>query len=234
MPTSLAYGKPFEELDVVLVHDNRGAQAILRSMVSSMRIARLRVYDHADKALSDMVADPPNALICVWEMKPMSGYRLVRMIRHKSMKPLSFVPVLAVTAMPTLTMVDRAFTIGATNIVVMPVSPIVLRRRLEWLSHDNREFGLRDDHYVIEGMEEVLEERVRRNGAANVLQRQKAMQEALARRAETAQDMVDRIVNGEVDVDELEKNPAVLDKQALPKAAGSPPGKVTWNSWAMN
>jgi PleD family two-component response regulator len=222
MPTSLACGRPLSSLDVVLVHDNRGAQAILRSMVSSMHIARLRVYDHAEKALSDMMVDPPTVLVAEWDMKPMSGYRFVRMIRQKGMEPLSFVPILAITPMPTLTMVDRAFTIGVSNILVMPISPIALRKRFEWLSEDDREFLLQDGHYVLDGMEEVLEERIRRADIGNLLRRQKAVQDALTKRAENAQDLVDKIVSGEID----EQSPEGHGDIAKPEAE-----KVTWNSW---
>lgn len=226
MTTSLAYGKPLEELDLVLVHDNRGAQAILRSMVSSMHIARLRVYERAEKALHDMMIDPPTALIAEWNMKPVSGYRLVRMIRNSSMAPLCFMPILAVTPMPTLSLVDKAFSVGVNNILVMPIAPVVLRRRLEWLRNDSREFVADGDQYVLEGVEEILDERVRRNDVAALLRRQKAMQEALTRRAETAQDLVDRIVNGEVDLDNYEDDTKVDD---LPPDES----KSTWNSWTM-
>lgn len=219
MPTSLAYGRPLSSLDVVLVHDNRGAQGILRSMVSAMHVNRLRVYDHAEQALSDMMVDPPTVLVAEWEMKPMSCFRLVRTIRQKGMEPLSFVPILAITPMPTLTMVDRAFSNGVNNIVVMPVSPVALRRRFEWLLQDDREFVLQDTHYILDGMEEVLEERVRRADIGNLLRKPKAMQDALAKRAENAQDLVDKIVNGEV------------DESGLGTGGQPDPEKITWNSW---
>jgi len=227
MTTSLAYGKPLEELDLVLVHDNRGAQAILRSMVASMHIARLRVYERAEKALHDMMIDPPTALIAEWHMKPVSGYRLVRMIRNSSMTPLCFMPILAVTPMPTLSLVDKAFSVGVNNIIVMPIAPVVLRRRLEWLRSDSREFVLDGDQYVLDGIEEILDERVRRNDVAALLRRQKAMQDALTRRAENAQDLVDRIVNGEVDLDEYGEG----DTAPVPEKTEK--SKSTWNSWTM-
>lgn len=232
MPKSLAYGLPLESLDLVLVHDNRGAQGILRSMISSMRIGRLRVYEHADKALNDMMIDPPSALIAEWDMKPMSGYRLTRLIRSRTMEPLSFVPILAVTPMPTLSLVDRAFSVGVTNIIVMPVSPVVLRRRIELLAHDDREFVLQGDNYVLDGIDEVLEERVRRTNIADMLRRQKAMQEALTRRAQTAQDLVDRIVNGEVDLEELEGAPPPPVPVPVPGKAPRKP-RSTWSGWTV-
>jgi len=218
MPKSLAYQRPIESFDVVLINDNKGTQTMLRSMLSSLQFMRIRAYDNAEKALGDMVVDPPTVLMTDWSMKPMSGYRLSRMIRSKEMDPLCFVPILAVTPMPSLTVVDRAFSIGVSNIIVMPVSPVVLRRRFEWLCRDDREFVLEGENYVIDGMEEVLETRVRRNDLGKMLARQKAMQDALSRRAENAQDLVDRIVNGEMDID---------DPAAIPPDQP----KVTWNSW---
>lgn len=230
MPKSLAYGQPLDALDVVLVHDNRGAQGILRSMISSMRIGRLRVYDHADKALHDMMIDPPSALIAEWDMKPMSGYRLTRLIRSRTMEPLCFVPILMVAPMPTLSLVDRAFSIGVSNIIVMPVSPVVLRRRLEWLAHDDRDFTLKGESYVLDGMDDVLEERVRRSDIADMLKRQKAMQEALTRRAQTAQDLVDRIVNGEVDIEDMEPAPPPPAPAGI---GGTRKPRSTWSGWTV-
>ncbi len=206
MKKSLAYGRTLDTMDVVLVQDNRGAQAILRSMIASFRVKRLRVYDRADDALKDMMIDPPSVVITDWEMKPMSGYRFTRLVRNKSMEPLCYVPIIVVSGSPTMSFVDRAFSNGVNNIMVKPVAPTMLRRRLEWLTQDARGFELKGDQLVVRGMDEILETRVRRNDVADMLKRQKIMQEALTKEAQSAQDLVDRIVNGEVDVDLLPRD----------------------------
>jgi two-component system chemotaxis response regulator CheY len=94
MPHTLAYGRSIDSLDVVLVQDNRGSQAIMRSMISSLRVRRLRVFERAEEALGQMMIDPPHVVVTDWDMKPMSGYRFIRTVRGKSMEPLCFVPII--------------------------------------------------------------------------------------------------------------------------------------------
>ena len=222
MARNLAYGMALETLDIVLVDDNRGTQSVLRSIIAQMHIDRLRVYESAETALQEIVNDPPSVLIAEWRMKPMSGYRLVRALRDSSMTPLCFLPVLMVTATPTVTMVDKAFSIGANNILIMPLSPVVLRERLQWLCVDPREFVLNGDRYVLDGIEDALESRIRSNAVEAMLRRKHSMGNALARRAERAQDLVDRIVTGDMDPDGMPPN-------ALP-----PENTATdWNGWTM-
>ena len=100
------------------------------------------------------------------------------------------------------------------------------------LPHDDREFILQGDNYVLEGIDEVLEERVRRTNIADMLKRQKVMQEALARRAQTAQDLVDRIVNGEVDLEEFEGTAPPPVPVPVPRRVPKKP-RGTWSGWTV-
>lgn len=222
-PKSLAHGLSLGALDVVLVQDNRGSQSILRSMISSLRVARLRVYERADDALKDMMIDPAHVAVIDWEMKPMSGHRFTRLLRNRQMDPLCFLPVIVVSGNVTLSVVDRAFTAGVNSVLIKPVAPVVLRRRLEWMTRDGRGYELKGEQYVLAGIEDTLESRVRRTDFADLLRRQNAMQEAMTSQARNAQDMVDRIVNGEVDPDDLDG----AGEAGARKSA-------TWNSWAMS
>jgi len=222
MTANLAYGMALEALDIVLVDDNRGTQSVLRSIIAQMHIKRLRVYESAETALQEIVNDPPSVLIAEWRMKPMSGYRLLRALRDRSMTPLCFLPVLVVTAVPTVTMVDKAFSIGANNVLIMPLSPVALRERLQWLCTDPREFILKRGRYVLDGIEEALEQRVRGNVFGTMLEHRHAADSSLARRAEQAQDLVDRIVSGDVDPETIP--PEILSPEDAP---------ANWNGWTM-
>lgn len=224
---SLAYGSSVEELDVVLIQDNRGSQAILRSMISSFRVKRLRVYDRADDALKDMMVDPPSVVVTDWRMRPVSGQRFTRLVRSSSMEPLCFVPIVVVTSGVTLSIIDKAFSAGVNTILVKPVAPAALRQRLDWLTRDGRPFVASGDGFVVEGIEEILETRVRRNDFAELMRRQRRMQDALARHAEDAQDLVDRIVNGEVEMEEVARSEGAQTRPGRKKVD-------TWHSWAMN
>ncbi len=222
MKKASARGRQIDSLDVVLIEDNRGAQAILRSMLSSLRVRRLRVFDRAEDALKQMMLDPPDAVVTGWDMKPMSGQRFLRVLRNKSMAPLCFVPIIVMSARPTVSMVDRAFSSGANCILVKPIAPITMLRRLEWASLEDSRFALKGDHYMLEGIEETLETRLRRNELGDMLRRRQAIHEALTAQGDEA--LADQIVNGEIDLDTLQR--------PLRKARPRGPSE-TWNSWAV-
>lgn len=154
-----AFGLPIELLDVIVVEDSKPMQAIMRSVLTGMRVRRLRIYDSPEQALRAMMAEPPNLVITDWKMKPVSGYKLLKMIRHKRMGPLAYVPVLFLTAFGTRELVEKVLSAGAHHLLVKPLAPSALHDRLMWLSRDNRKFILDEEtgYHVIEGVAAALE-----------------------------------------------------------------------------
>ncbi|MGE0231688.1 MAG: response regulator [Flavobacteriaceae bacterium] len=157
----LAYGMPLSELDVVIVDDHRGTQAMLRSMLSVFRVARIRIFDNGADALRSMTVEPPSVLIIDWEMRPMSGLRLISIMRHEKMHPLCLVPALMVTAHASLPMIEKAFAGGIHHMLVKPIAPARLMQRLTWLTQDARQMVHEGDRWRIEGVDEVIEKRIR-------------------------------------------------------------------------
>jgi two-component system chemotaxis response regulator CheY len=155
-----AFGRRIEELDVVLVEDSRPMQTILRSMLTACGVERLRVFDRAESALKDMLADPPHLLMTDWHMASMSGLRLVRAVRDRSLAPLCRAAAMLVTGYATRNLVAHAGRIGVHQVVAKPLSPALLHRRLAALVEDGRTYALRGRHYVIDGVEEILNERL--------------------------------------------------------------------------
>jgi len=188
-----AYGLPVEMLDVIVIDDSRPMQTIFRSILSAFGIARLRVFDNAGDALEAMLAEPPTVIITDWKMRPISGYRLLRSIRHRNMAPLCFVPVLMVTAHGTRALVDKAFRAGAHQFMVKPVSPNMLQQRLRHLVRDDREFILDGETYVIEGVDMVLDAHADKLTA---LEHARKHHHDAVKKVGVMQSVVDRIVEG--------------------------------------
>ncbi|MBO0346243.1 response regulator [Roseibium limicola] len=164
MKNHAAYGLAMEDLDVVVVDDSKPMQSILRSILMSFRVARVRVFDSVDEALSGMLAEPPNLILTDWRMAPTSGYQLLRLIRHRHMEPLCYVPLLFVTAHGTRALVDRALRAGAHHLLVKPVAPSTLFNRLRWLMADERPMILEHSgFYNIRGINRVLDEQKERS-----------------------------------------------------------------------
>lgn len=190
-----AYGLPLEALDVVIVEDSRQMQAILRSILLSFKVERVRVFDTVDSALEAMLTEPPNLILADWKMEPASGYQLLRLIRHKNMAPLCFVPLLFITAHGTRALVDKALRAGAHHLLVKPVSPSMLYARLRWLLNDDRKF-LQDKHgfYTVDGVGELLDAQA---GKMQTLDHARAYHERATRRYQEAIEAVEQVFNAD-------------------------------------
>lgn len=184
-------------LDIVLVEENKARQSLVRSMLTAFRVRRVRAYDRAEQALKEMMTDPPNMVVTDWEMRPLSGEKFVRLLRSKSFEPLCFVPVIMITSTATLRVVDRAFSAGVNHLMVKPLSPSMLHRRLQFAIRENRGFELDGDRYVLAGIQELLDERVRRDDVTEMIRRAEAMQAVLGSHKSRTQMMVDEILESD-------------------------------------
>lgn len=200
-----ALGLTIEQMNIVVVDPSRTMQTILRSMLQQMRPRRLRVHDTALSALRDMVMEPPHLVISEWKMEHMSGYGLIKIMRHESMPPLCAVPAIIVTGSATRSAVEGALRIGAHAVLAKPVSPAVLRQRIEWICRDERPLVLSHHHYVIDGVLSALDQQRAKDKLPGILQQ--------IRSAEAQ-------INGEEEVDNAQ---APAQKSA---PAGSKPKKL--------
>lgn len=207
-----AYGLTFEELDVVVVEDSRQMQTILRSILLSFKVERVRVFDTVDAALEAMLNEPPNLIISDWRMEPATGYQMLRLIRHKNMAPLCFVPLLFVTAHGTRAFVEKAFRAGAHHLLAKPVSPSMIHARLNWLLNDAREFiPDKNGFYSIEGVGLLLEQQA---GKMKTLDGARAYHQRATRRYQEVKETVEHVFNEDGSI-----AASVLDSQSERMAA---------------
>lgn len=154
-----AFGLAMEDIDAVVVEDSKPMQTILRSILLSLKVARVRVFDSVDDALEASLAEPPNVILTDWRMEPTSGYQFLRLVRHRHMEPLCYVPILFITAHGTRPLVDKALRAGAHHVLVKPVSPSTLYKRLRWLLSDDRPIILEHSgFYNIYGIQRAMDE----------------------------------------------------------------------------
>ncbi|WP_430512404.1 response regulator [Pannonibacter phragmitetus] len=207
-----AYGLSFEELDVVVVEDSRQMQTILRSILLSFKVERVRVFDTVDAALESMLNEPPNLIISDWRMEPATGYQMLRLIRHKNMAPLCFVPLLFVTAHGTRAFVEKAFRAGAHHLLAKPVSPSMIHGRLNWLLNDARQLiPDKNGFYSIEGVGLLLEQQADK---MKTLDGARAYHQRATRRYQEVRETVDHVFNEDGSI-----AAAALDSQAGRMAA---------------
>lgn len=139
------------------IDDSKAMQGIYRSIFSTLRTKRARVYGDPERAMNAMLNEPPNVLLLDWRMETTSGAKLLRTLRLKQMDPLCFLPVIVVSAYGTQSIVELAYRLGANGFLLKPISPDSLVKRLHWVANDERDLRLENDRYVIAGVEEKLE-----------------------------------------------------------------------------
>lgn len=190
-----AYGLNLDSLDIVIVDDSRTVLTMIRSMISSLKVARVRTFDRGDLALQAMLHEPPNVILTDLVMNPMSGTQLLHLVRQKTMVPLCFVPVIVVTAHATQKRVAQLFQAGAHHVLAKPLSATILQQRLVSLLKDDRLMDLAGERYIISGMRETLREK--RSKLAS-LEKAREFHEQIVPQAKEHQKRVDNILNHEV------------------------------------
>ncbi|SDQ98359.1 response regulator [Pseudovibrio sp. Tun.PSC04-5.I4] len=135
-----SFGKDISQLDVVLVEHSKPTQVILRGILSTLKLGRVRVYDSPKDALPMLISDPPDIVLSGWEMKPVSGYQLLKLMRSGRIPELINVPLVFITAYGTRALVTRAMEAGAHHLLVTPISSAALKKSLESICRDRRQF----------------------------------------------------------------------------------------------
>lgn len=151
-----ALGRDLEQLAVAVVDNRQPMRSMMRAMLAAIGTGRIDTYESANEAFEAMVGNTPDLVIAAAAMQPITGPELVRSMRHVDAGPLCFVPAMIMSAHAKSGLIGEALRAGAHQVLVLPTSASTLYRRLDWLVNDDRPFELKDDHYVVAGMEERL------------------------------------------------------------------------------
>lgn len=159
MRQNRAMGCDLRDLDVVFVDDARQDQAIMRSILTAARVARIRGFASAEEAHHAMLIEPPHVVVTDYEMPVADGLELVRSMRDPRAGPLTAVPVILVAGTPTRMVVERSIALGVHHVVAKPLSPVSVIRRLESIVRDSRQFVLDEatGRFVLQDCDRLLD-----------------------------------------------------------------------------
>ena len=162
MPRELphaAFGRPFGQLDIVVIDDAKTMQTIVRSMLHSFRVGRVRTFDSAASAMQAMIVEPPHLVIADWHMQPVDGIALIHAMRAERMGALALVPALLITAHPTRKLVESSIRVSTHGVLAKPFAPATLLKRIEVIVNDSRSFVLDPNthEWMLKGTLETLE-----------------------------------------------------------------------------
>ena len=144
---STAYGKDLKSLKILTVEDNGGMRLLLRTMLNTFGITTVRQARDGTDGLTELQLYDVDLVISDWEMEPMNGRDFISSVRSVGNEPICFTPIIVLTGNASHSLIKEAFEIGATHLLVKPVTPASLLHRIEWVLHDNREFERAGDIY---------------------------------------------------------------------------------------
>jgi two-component system chemotaxis response regulator CheY len=151
-----AFGRPLDTLAIAVIDNRQPILSLMRAMLVAIGAGRIDTHESPIEALNAIREIAPDIVIASACMEPLSGAALVRTMRRASSGPLSLVPAMVMSMRAKPDIVEEALRAGAHQVLVLPTTASTLYRRLDWLINDDRLFELKDDHYVLAGMEERL------------------------------------------------------------------------------
>jgi len=144
---SKAFGKELKDLRILMVDDNGSMRLLLRTMLSTFGVTYMRQAHDGTEGLAELDIYDIDLVISDWEMQPMNGREFIRRVRAVGNEPVCFTPIIVLTGHASRSLITEAFEIGATHLLVKPVTPSSLLHRIGWVLNDDREFEVSGDIY---------------------------------------------------------------------------------------
>ncbi len=193
-PSHVALDIGRNDFEVLVLEPSRFFQSLTRMMLVHMNIARVRLYEEAVPALHDLILDPCDVVIVDANLPArFSCLKLIKGLKHASLAPLCYIPIIVTSLAPTEQFVSAAARCGAHTVLAKPFSTSSLRQRIEWAISDHHTYVVDGGYYVIEGMVKTIEARSRRASMPALAQLMKDPQHSFTEAA-AVQSMIDQIL----------------------------------------
>lgn len=129
-----------ENLNVLLVDDNKYMQRLLKEILRSFRIKNIRSADDGADAIKEMRTFAVDLVIADWNMQPIDGLEFVRMVRTSADSAKPFVPVIMLMGYTETHRVLAARDCGVSEFLAKPVSAKGLYQRIQTIIERPRKF----------------------------------------------------------------------------------------------
>lgn len=116
-------------MKVLIVDDSRAMRMIIRRTLrqAGLRASAVAEAANGQEALSQVDTDPPDLILCDWNMPVMNGLAFLESLRGRGLStPIGFV-----TSQSTLAMRQRALDAGATFFLAKPFTPQSMAEALQ-------------------------------------------------------------------------------------------------------
>lgn len=129
-----------EHSTVLLIDDNQQALDMLGSVIQGFGVREQIKLGSATAAVKLLEQRPVDLIIIDCADPEMDSYAFTRWLRRETPAPLKYTPVILVSGHASQAKVREGRDCGVSFVVVKPITPAVLLKRVTWLAKDEREF----------------------------------------------------------------------------------------------
>lgn len=144
-----------DELKILILEDNLSMVKIYKNILSTFGVKQVLFAINVEDAKEMIRLEQPDLIISDYILngndKTNNGLSFLRWIRQVDMAPACFTPVLMATGHASRRIVLEFNKYGASAIVVKPLSPVILKRRIESILVDTRPYIVEAGRVIIEG-----------------------------------------------------------------------------------
>ncbi|MGB0681130.1 MAG: response regulator [Magnetovibrionaceae bacterium] len=134
-------------LQFLVVDDNPNMRKLVVQILRSLNANKVKEADDGADALKVMKVWLPDIAIIDWEMSPLDGLELTRMIRRNDDSPNPFLPIIMLSAHTEMVRITEARDAGIHEFLAKPVSAKTLYSRIASIIEKPRDF-IRAPGYV--------------------------------------------------------------------------------------
>lgn len=150
-----ALNKTVEELNILILEDNMSMVKIYKHILGNFGVKNISFSTNVEDAKEIVKIEQPDLIICDFILngndKYNNGLAFLRWIRQVDMAPACFTPVLMSTGHASRRIVLEFNKFGASAIVVKPLSPVILKQRIDSILTDTRDYLIEAGRVIIAG-----------------------------------------------------------------------------------
>ncbi len=129
-----------ENLQVLIVEDNKYMQLLLQNILRMFRIRRVRTAGDGADGLQELKNFNPDIIICDWNMGVLDGLEFTRLVRTSVDSNNPYVPIIMLSGYTEAYRIFEARDAGMTEYLAKPVSAALLYDRICQIVERPRQF----------------------------------------------------------------------------------------------
>ncbi len=128
------------DLCILIVDHSQEMRQLIRDMLSRMGIRRIHESRAIEGATQILEENRVHVVLVDWDLEPMSGLEVVKILRDKDQSPNPFVPIIMLTGVADKDRVLSSRDAGVNEFLLKPLSSKMLADRINAAVNGTRAF----------------------------------------------------------------------------------------------